>query len=143
MRMKRSTATIALACSFLLVPLAGCSSGSDDAPSPEPGIETRTPVDLPSEFPADFPLVDGDLVAASPLGESGWTATVAVEDSDAMDSALEALETDGYTVHGHTDEESGVRTYSLNNGTLGVTLTLSSANNEFLVSYSFAPMNVQ
>ncbi|MGX5681534.1 hypothetical protein [Schumannella luteola] len=50
-----------------------------DAPAPDtPGIPDMT--QLPASFPADVPIVEGDVVLAVDMG-SGWTVILAVGDT--------------------------------------------------------------
>lgn len=60
-----------------------------------------TPVPLPAGFPADVPLVPGELVEAVTLDgttASGWLVTVGVAGTDGRQRALRALADAGYTV---------------------------------------------
>ncbi|MBB2922392.1 hypothetical protein [Cellulomonas cellasea] len=60
-----------------------------------------TPVALPAGFPADVPLVHGELVEAVSLDgttASGWLVTVGVAGTDGRQRALRTLADAGYTV---------------------------------------------
>ncbi len=131
---RKTAASVALIGALMLTPMISACTGNNTS------AEQRQTVDLPKEFPEDFPLVEGKIVAADKLGDKGWAATVVVKDAAAQDSALADLKDKGFTEHGSNESDPQKRTYSLGNGTLSVTVVLTQADNEFLVDYSFAPV---
>lgn len=112
-------AGLALAASILL---AGCStpapSGGTDGSNGRPDQPAPTTPDLPSGtgvtegalppgFPADFPLVDGDVLVGLDLG-TGWSVWIESADPAAgFTEAVALLTADGYTELSALTNENG------------------------------------
>ena len=112
----RIPVTLALA-GVLLVgspALVGCSlinnvvhdATGQDIPEGVTGGQT-----IPSDFPAEVPLVDGDVVFAVSVpadnGDKAWNVTINVGGADAFDTIKGQLTDAGFDFQGVSDGESG------------------------------------
>lgn len=119
--------------------VTGCGSG-DEQSGTEGTASQSAPAVLSERVPADFPLVEGDLVRADETGAAAWSATVSVDDAEAQQKALDDLLAAGFTEHGSDESDPSLRTFSLNDETDAVTLVLTQSGDQHLVTYSYAPM---
>src|SRR5690554_4180054 len=102
---RRTTATLtaALAIAGLVIaPLSGCSinpieSAIEEATGGNVDIGGKS---IPDDFPAEVPLVDGEVVSAFGVGtapEKAWNVTITVADASALDSIKAQLEGAGFS----------------------------------------------
>lgn len=52
--------------------------------------------ELPADFPAEVPLVDGDIVFAAGSNGEGWLVTITAKGADPVAEAVAALEAAGF-----------------------------------------------
>ncbi len=134
MKMKQIIPAVSLLAALSLsTVLVGCSA-SDEKPASSASASAQA---LPSDFPKDFTIAEGEISSAQQLGTSGWATKVVVADQAAQDKALEDLKQEGYQEYG-SNESEGTRSYSLTNGTFNVTLVLKQVGDEYTVEYSIA-----
>ncbi|MFC4222474.1 hypothetical protein [Lysinibacter cavernae] len=129
---RKLTVSIAILGGLLLAPaLTGCTQDSDP---------NYTAVDLPSAFPTTVPLADGTVFAADKMGDTGWSASVLVDDAAAQDAVLQQLKDEGFTEQGSNESDAKARIFSLTDGTTAVTVVLKQVDGKFVVDYTFAPI---
>ena len=107
----RLSAAALLAALLLTAPaLAGCApsipagdsasgSGSDSGDA-EAGVDGAT---VPADFPAEIPLIDGEVLSGVSLGSEGaqvWSVLIAVDDGSAFDEITHQLEGAGFVASG-------------------------------------------
>jgi hypothetical protein len=76
---------------------SGADAGSGDA---EAGVDGAT---VPADFPAEIPLIDGEVLSGVSLGSEGsqvWSVLIAVDDGSAFDEITSQLEGAGFVASG-------------------------------------------
>jgi hypothetical protein len=108
----RLSAAVLLAALLLTTPvLAGCApsipalGGSvtgDDADSGDADAAADG-AEVPADFPAEIPLIDGEVLSGVSLGSEGaqvWSVLIAVDDGSAFDEITRQLEGVGFVASG-------------------------------------------
>lgn len=144
----RFTVPLAIAMTLVTAPLlAGCFGGNPI----ENIIEGATggDVDLPgnqvpSDFPSEVPLIDGEVVFALGVGDENgkvYTITVKVSGMDAIDQITSELEAAGFTSSFDVDtSDGGGATAIYENDTWGVLVTVTEdSDNGFTATYIVTP----
>ena len=122
--------------------LSGCSmiEGSVEGVIEEAtGNEVQLPgTELPEGFPADVPLIEGEVAFGVALG-SGFNVSVRVDGPDAMDAISDQLEGAGFEAQvGGTTGEGATQAFS--NADYSVLVVITKENDtEYLANYTVAP----
>jgi len=104
------------------------------------GTEVELPgTDLPEGFPAEVPLIDGEIAFGVALG-SGFNVSVRVDGPDAMDEISDQLEGAGFTAQvGGTTGEGATQAFS--NADYSVLVVITKENDTgYLANYTVAPL---
>ena len=95
---------------------------------------------VPSDFPKEVPLADGDVVFGAGLGSGAdkvWNVTVKVENGDAYTSIEKQLTDAGFSGQFGTRGPNGGGTGTFSNGTYGVLVVVTDAgSNGWVANYS-------
>lgn len=124
--------------------LTACSSdssggdpgGAQTEQQPPGNVDVDINGGLPAEFPADVPLVDGEIVTAGGTEEEGvWIVVIRSTDSpeDARTAAIDLLTAAGYT---ESDDISGMGVYT--NGAYTIVVRAGEQNGDTILNYSIA-----
>ncbi|MGX5696915.1 hypothetical protein ACWKWP_12005 [Agromyces soli] len=87
------------------------NQGIEDAVEEATGGDVEVGGELPSDFPAEVPIIDGDIVFAAGSMGDGWLVTVSAKGGDPVGEAVQALEAAGFTADttlGGTDGSASV-----------------------------------
>lgn len=143
MRIARRTTVVALLAGLALSAplLAGCSLIPHPAGSGGislPGVSVGTG-HLPKDWPADVPVIKGDVVAGASLGGAKgklWNATIKVGGADAADQITSQLTGAGFTRTGGASTDSGsTATYTKDKLVVLVVVTKDDKNG-WVANYS-------
>lgn len=101
-RRRRLAASVLAACLVIVPAVSACSFNPIES-----AIESATGgnvdvggTSIPDDFPAEIPLIDGDVTAAFGVGKAPdkvWTVTISVPDASALDTIKADLEGAGFT----------------------------------------------
>jgi hypothetical protein len=101
-RQRRLAASVLAACLIIAPAVSACSFNPIES-----AIESATGgnvdvggTSVPDDFPAEVPLIDGEIAAAFGVGtapDKVWTVTIAVPDASALDTIKADLEAAGFT----------------------------------------------
>jgi hypothetical protein len=101
-RQRRLAASVLAACLIITPAVSACSFNPIES-----AIESATGgnvdvggTSVPDDFPAEVPLIDGEIAAAFGVGtapDKVWTVTIAVPDASALDTIKADLEAAGFT----------------------------------------------
>ena len=135
--MRRRLVVASIAAALLLTPaLAGCGVV-------ETAIEEATGADvaiggLPDSWPAEVPVVDGDVIGGG-TDASGdqpiWNATIAVK-SDVSAAVATQLEGAGFTPSAATGGVEGLEGAHFSNGTYEVFVAVTGTGDNWVANYS-------
>jgi hypothetical protein len=93
------TAPALAGCAPTIPGLGGPGSGSD-AGSGDAGADVT---EVPADFPADIPLIEGEVISGVSLGSEGskvWSVAIVVDDGSAFDEITSQLEEAGFVASG-------------------------------------------
>ena len=94
---------------------------------------------VPDDFPADVPLIDGEVVMGAGIGTTdgkAWNVTIKVTGLDAADDITAQLEGAGFTAApGATTGESSALLYTNASYSVAVVVT-KDTNDGFLANYT-------
>ncbi|MFT4283299.1 MAG: hypothetical protein QM598_00520 [Protaetiibacter sp.] len=92
------TAAIVAALALSIGALAGCSLIPNPVRDIAEQAEKANPLgSLPADWPAEVPVVDGDVVVGVKSTETAWGATIKVADASGLDEAASLLEGAGFS----------------------------------------------
>lgn len=142
---RRMRLTAVVASSLLLFPaVAGCSMNPVE--SVIEGV-TGGNVDIggtsiPDDFPAEVPLIDGDVVGAFALGSGAdkvWTVTKKVSDASAIDTIKAELEGAGFSSE-FDQGVGGMAGVAYKNASYGVLAVVTEdGNGGWVATYTVTP----
>jgi hypothetical protein len=140
----RTAAPVVLALTLALAPaLVGCSmvEGQVEGVIEEAtGGEVDLPgTELPEGFPAEVPLIDGEIAFGVALG-NGYNVSVRVDGPEAMDDIAAQLEGAGFEAQvGGTTGEGATQAFS--SDAYSVLVVISKENEtDYLANYTVAPV---
>ena len=146
MRSPRIT-TLALLVALLAAPaLSGCA-GIEGMVEQATGGDVSLPGNsVPDDFPAEVPLVDGEVVMGAGIGTAdgkAWNVTIKVAGLDATDDIKAQLEGAGFTAApGATTGESSALLYTSAAYSVAVVVT-KDTNEGFLANYTVTDATAQ
>src|ERR1051325_11049512 len=132
MKAPRTSAIVALAASILLVPaLVGCSVVESVVEGVTGGDVQIGGTSIPEGFPAEVPVIDGDIINGSSItknGETVYNVTVKVADISAFDTIKTDLEGAGFAPQPGYDmqEQNATITGLFNDGTWSVLVAVTT-----------------
>lgn len=102
------------------------------------GTDIESGTDVPSDFPAEVPLLDGTISYAGALGSDGdkiWTVAVEVSGLDAYDQISADMQAAGFAVDFEGTSSDGA-TGSFSTDTLGALITVAEdGNGGYIATY--------
>lgn len=131
-RTRRLTATIALLSALVAAPaLAGCSVIESVVEGVTGGEVSIGGNSIPEGFPAEVPVIDGDILNGSTItrdGETVFNVTVKVADTGAFDTIRADLEAAGFTAQPGYDmvEQNKTITGLFGDGTWSVLVAVTT-----------------
>ena len=138
--MKKITASLAILLALAAAPaLSGCA-GIEGMVEQATGGDVSLPGNsVPDDFPAEVPLIDGDVVMGAGVGTAdgkAWNVTIKVTGLDAADDITAQLEGAGFTAApGATTGESSALLYTNTTYSVAVVVT-KDTNDGFLANYT-------
>ena len=138
--MKKITASLAILLALAAAPaLSGCA-GIEGMVEQATGGDVSLPGNsVPDDFPADVPLIDGEVIMGAGIGTTdgkAWNVTIKVTGLDAADDIKAQLEGAGFTAApGATTGESSALLYTNTTYSVAVVVT-KDTNDGFLANYT-------
>lgn len=145
-RSRRGAAASVLAACLLITPaISACSFNPIES-----AIESATGgnVDIggtsvPDDFPAEVPLIDGEVVSAFGVGtepDKIWTITITVPDASALDTIKADLEGAGFTSAVDDAAVGGITGGMYTNDSYGVLVVVAEdGNGGWAANYTVTP----
>lgn len=142
---RRLVASVLAACLLVAPALSACSFNPIES-----AIEGATGgnvdvggTSVPDDFPAEIPLIDGDVVAAFGVGtapDKVWTVTIAVPDASAVDTIKAELEGAGFTANINDASLGGITGGMYTNENHGVLVVVAEdGNGGWTATYTVTP----
>lgn len=98
---------------------------------------------IPDDFPAEVPLVDGEVVSAFGVGtapEKAWNVTIKVTDASALDAIKTQLEGAGFSSEIDDAAVGGLTGGMYTNESYGVLVVVAEdGNGDWAASYTVTP----
>lgn len=142
---RRKAIVVAIAACVLLAPVvAACSSPIESAIEGVTGGNVDIGgTSVPDDFPAEVPLIDGEVVAGLGLGSGAdkvWTVTLKVAGASALDAIKAELEAAGF-VSEFDQGAGGVAGAAYKNANYGVLVVVAEdGNNGWIATYNVGPV---
>jgi hypothetical protein len=99
---------------------------------------------IPDDFPAEVPLIDGEVVSAFGVGseaEKAWNVTIKVADASALDTIKSQLEGAGFTSEIDDAAIGGLTGGMYTNANYGVLVVVAEdGNGGWAASYTLTPV---
>lgn len=143
MKTRPLTAAIALATTLVLAPaLTGCS-GLEGLIEQATGGEVNVSIgSLPDGWPAEVPVIDGEIIAGGTAnaedGTPGWNVTIKVDDKTAFDDIASQLGAAGFepVEAGEFDGGENIASGMFKNENYGVIVAVTGAEGNFVANYT-------
>jgi hypothetical protein len=112
--------------------LAGCANPVQQAIDDATGDEGQLPgMTVPADFPAEVPLVDGDVKLGTKATDESWMVTMVVRDGSGLEDADRLLEEAGFT-------EMSAESHTWKNDDYTVIISSAQTDAGFALSYIVA-----
>jgi len=142
-RTRPLTAAIALATALVLAPaLTGCGALEGLIEQATGGEVNVSIGSLPDGWPAEVPVVDGEIIgggtANSDDGTPGWNVTIKVDDESAFEGIATQLGDAGFEKvdAGELDGGENLTSGMFKNDTYGVIVAVTGADGNFVANYT-------
>ncbi len=142
---RRLTTAIALASALVLAPvLTGCAALEGIVEQATGGQVNVSTGSLPDGWPADVPVIDGQILFGGTTkaddGTPIWNVTIKVESETAFDSIATQLEGAGFASvdAGELDGGDTITSGAFKNDVYGVLVAVTGTDGNFVANYTVA-----